>query len=134
MFDDTASGAFTPSGSRLVNLSCKSNVAGSGTLILGFFVGGSTSRTLLVRASGPNLAAFVAGTMPDPQLQLYDSSGNLVLSNAGWGGDPQVTAAGNSVHAFPLSNSSSLDSVLLLTLPPGGYTAQASSVSGAGGV
>jgi hypothetical protein len=37
------------------------------------------------------------------------------------------------VLAFPYSLSASRDSALLITLSPGGYTAQASSVSGGAG-
>ena len=75
--------------------------------------------------------------MPDPQIALHTSVNNIdtiLASNAGWGGDPQITAVSNSVFAFPLSNPASKDSVVLVTLPPGGYTAVASSVSGTGGV
>ena len=36
--------------------------------------------------------------------------------------------------AFPLSNAASKDAVLLVTLPPGSYTAQVSGVGGSTGV
>jgi hypothetical protein len=72
--------------------------------------------------------------MPDPQIALVNaSSGSSIVTNAGWGGDPQVTAASNAVGAFSLGNPASADSVVLVTLPVGSYTAQASSVSAVGG-
>ena len=39
----------------------------------------------------------------------------------------------NAVGAFALTDPASKDSVLLVTLPPGGYTATASGVGGTGG-
>ena len=71
--------------------------------------------------------------MPDPQLQLFTGS-TQIAANAGWGGDPQLTAAMNAVYAFLYTNPSSADSALLVTLPPGTYTAVASSVSGTAGI
>jgi hypothetical protein len=101
-------------------------------------VGGTTAKTVLIRAWGPALtpAPFsVAGAMPDPQLQVYSTaSGDILLAaNAGWGGDPQIAAAASAVYAYAWSNPGSADSAVLITLPPGNYTAQVSSPSGAGG-
>ena len=104
----------------------------------GFIVGGSTSKTVLLRATGPALALLgVSGTMSDPQLALHttiNGQDTVLATNAGWGGDPQITAADSAVYAFPLTNPASKDSVLLLTLPPGSYTAVVSSVTGTAGV
>ena len=86
----------------------------------------------------PALAAFgVSGAMPDPQVALHTTiNGNdtLLAMNTGWGGDPQLTAVSNSVFGFPLTNPASKDSVLLVTLAPGNYTAILSSLSGTAGV
>jgi len=56
-----------------------------------------------------------------------------MVSNTGWGGDLTLTAVSGLVGAFSLSANSS-DSVLLVTLPPGGYTAQLSGVNGSTGI
>ena len=97
-------------------------------------IGGSTARTVLIRAVGPGLGALgVPSTMPDPQLVLNASAGGVVGTNAAWGGDPQIATASANVGAFSLGSATSLDSVLLITLAPGGYSAVASSVSGAAG-
>ncbi len=133
-YDDTWAGAYTSATPRLVNLSCRTNRAAGATLTAGFVIGGSTSRTVLVRAVGPALSAFgVTGTMVDPQLTVFDSSGNVVAANAGWGGDIAIAQVSGTVGAFPLTNPGSTDSAVLATLPPGAYTAQANSVSGGGG-
>ena len=84
-----------------------------------------------VRAVGPGLAAFgVPGTMVDPKLVLYSGS-SKTGENDNWGGDAQISAAATQVGAFGLG-STSKDAVLLVTLPPGAYTAQVSGVGGGG--
>ena len=89
---------------------------------------------MLIRASGPALTPFgVTGLLPDPELQLY--SGSTVLeSNTGWGGNPEISATAAAVGAFGWSSSTSADSAILVTLPPGPYTAQVSGASGDTGV
>ncbi len=107
---------------------------GSNILIAGFHIGGSTSRTVLIRASGPALVQFgVPGTLADPQLQVFSGS-TVVAGNSVWGGDGQISETAISVGAFPWKISTSSDSAILVTLPPGSYTAQVSGVSGDTGV
>jgi hypothetical protein len=136
VYDDTA--GYTPASTRLVNLSCNFQVSAGGTLTGGFIILGGTSKTVLIRASGPALQALgVSGTMPDPQIALHttvNGQDTVLASNAGWGGDPQIAAAASSVFAFAFPSATSKDSAILITLPPGAYTAQASSVSGTAGV
>ena len=137
VYDNTPTSSSTPATPRLINLSAKNQIAAGGSMTAGFVVGGATAKTVLIRATGPALALLgVTGTLPDPQLALHttiNAQDVVLATNAGWGGDPQITAASNSVFAFPLTNPGSADSVVLLTLPPGSYTAIASSVSGAAG-
>jgi hypothetical protein len=131
LYDATPAGAYTASTPRLVNISARVQVGtGGNILIAGFVIGGSASETVLIRASGPALVPFgVAGTLSDPQLQLYSAS-TLLASNSGWSGSTVIANAAASVGAFAWTNPSSNDSAILVTLPPGAYTAQ---VSGAGG-
>jgi len=138
VFDDTAAGAYTPATPRLGNLSCLAQVNAGGTLTAGFVVGGTTAKTVLIRATGPALALApfnLVGTMPDPQLTVNSTSGGstVLATNAGWGGNPEITAIDSAVSAFALTNPSSRDSAVVVTLPPGNYTAQVSSVSGVAG-
>lgn len=53
--------------------------------------------------------------------------------NIGWGGSPALTAAFSSVGAFQLANAATKDSVLLVTLSPGQYSARVSGADGGGG-
>ena len=135
VYDATPSGAYTPTSPRLVNISTRVQVgSGGGTLIAGFVIGGSTSRTVLVRASGPALSSFgVLGVLPDPKLALYSGSAELAV-NSGWGGDSAIASASAAVGAFAWNSPTSLDSAILVTLPPGPYTAQISGASGDVGV
>jgi hypothetical protein len=135
IYDDTPAESYTPSSPRLTNISARVQVGtGGNVLIAGFYIGGSTSRTVLIRASGPALIPFgLTGTLPDPQLQLNSTTG-IIATNSAWGGNAQIAAAAASVGAFPWQFPSSSDSALLVTLPPGAYTATVSGASGDTGI
>jgi hypothetical protein len=120
----------------LVNISSRAFVGtGANILIGGFYIGGSSSRTVLVQALGPALAnEGVPGTIPHPVLKIYDSGGVVLYSNTGWGSSPVLLKAAASAYATPVLQSNSADSEVLLTLPPGGYTAEVSDANNATGV
>jgi hypothetical protein len=121
---------------QLANISARAGIgSGGNSLIAGFVISGSTSQTILIRASGPALDALgVPFSAYDVEVQLLDSNQNVLASNSGWGGNPQIALAASSVGAFSWSNPSSDDSALLLTLPPGAYTARVSTLSPLGGL
>ncbi len=132
---DASPGAPTPATPRLVNVSARTQVGtGGDVLIAGFVIGGTTARTVLIRAIGPTLSAFgVTGTLVDPRLQLF-SGATIVRENDNWNGDQLLTSIGTSVGAFALSDPQSRDAILLTTLAPGSYTAQVSGVNNTTGV
>jgi hypothetical protein len=120
---------------RLINLSVRSN-AGSGaqTLIGGFVIGGTGSKSVLVRADGPSLSEFgVSGELPDPQLGLFNATGTEIASNSKWGGSAALANIFAQVGAFALPSGSN-DAALDQTLAPAAYTAQATSTSGDTGI
>jgi hypothetical protein len=119
-------------GTALANLSARAYVgSGSNTMVAGFVISGSTSQTILIRASGPALTAFgVSNVIPQPGLTLFNSSQVAITSNAGWLGSTEIAQVAASVGAFPWNNPSSADSALLITLPPGNYTAQVTGAPG----
>lgn len=123
------------SASRLINLSARAKVgAGNNVLIAGFVIGGVGTEKVLVRAIGPTLATFgLSGTLSNPQLNLTNSSGTTLASNTVWGGQATLAAAFSKVGAFPLSPTS-YDSAVLVTLPPGSYTAELSGANGTTGI
>ena len=135
IYDATALASFVAATPRLTNVSARTRVGtGGDILIAGFVVGGTTAKTVLIRAIGPTLADFgVTGVLADPRLQLFSGT-TLLRENNDWGGDTQLTTVGTSVGAFALANTTSKDAVLLVTLAPGSYTAQVAGADGGTGV
>jgi sugar lactone lactonase YvrE len=135
IYDATPPGGYSPASSRLVNLSARVQAGtGGNVLIAGFVIGGSTAETVLVRASGPALAPFgVSPALPDPEIKLNKGTETIAV-NTGWGADPQIAAAAASVGAFSWGSLPTPDSALLLTLPPGSYTAEVAGASGDTGI
>ncbi len=123
------------SGPRAKNFSCRSQTGGgASTLIAGFVVEGGNSKRVLIRATGPSLAAFgVAGVLPDPVLTLYSGSVAIATAAPGTVSDPTVQATSSYVGAFGIA-SGGQDAAMTLTLSPGAYTAQVTSQGGASGV
>jgi hypothetical protein len=139
IYDATPAGTYTTALPRLINLSARVNVgSGSNELLAGFVIGGDSALTVLIRASGPAIAAApfsVPGTLPDPQLTLQNpATGATLAQDITWGGDANVAAAAASVGAFSWSSPTSHDSALLITLPPGRYTAAVAGSTGDSGV
>jgi hypothetical protein len=133
---------------HFVNLSARCQAgSGSQALIAGFIISGKSGETVLIRGVGPALGAFgVAGAMANPALNLFDSSGNVIASNVGWGSSSTrgnstvqatVTAASastfSSVGAFSLP-ANSPDCAFVATLPPGSYSANVSGLNNTTGV
>ena len=133
LYDSTPKASFTAGTPRLVNVSVRRNIPEGSPLVAGFYIDGTTSRTVLIRAIGPGLAVFgVPETMPDPELKLLGANSAVIAANDNWGGTAQLTATGATVGAFAVSNPASNDAMLLITLPPGKYTTEVIG-RGAGG-
>ncbi len=134
IYDGHPTAAFSVATPRLVNVSVLKNIGTS--LTAGFVIGGTGSRTLLIRAVGPTLGAApfnVPGTVADPQLALFNSASARIGENDNWGGTAALSAAFTAVGAFQLSGPTSRDAALLATLTPGNYTVQVSGVGGTTG-
>ncbi len=124
---------------RLINISARADVGtGNNILIGGFAIGGSTAETVLIRAVGPGLNDTFPSVFPlssvlnQPVLTLLRGSTTLA-TNTVWGGDATIASVANTIGAFPL-NAAHADSLLLVTLPPGDYTAQVSGLNGGTGI
>ncbi len=125
---------------QLTNISTRAFVGtGSSVEIAGLVVEGSAPTQVLVRAVGPTLGAApynVAGVLAQPTLTIVDSSQNTVATNTGWSTSSNAAAIATEtakVGAFSLP-SGSADCAILVTLPPGSYTAIVSGVGGSTGV
>jgi hypothetical protein len=121
--------------SRLVNLSSRASVGTVGNiLIAGFVITGNVPERVLIRGIGPALAQFgVPGALATPQLVLFDSNNDALQSNSGWGGGPGLSQTFARVGAFALG-AGSADAAILVTLPPGAYTAELTGANGSSGV
>jgi hypothetical protein len=115
---------------HLLNISTRGTIStADGVMIAGMIVGGTTGQTVLIRGIGPSLAGSVAGTLPDPQLSLVDSFGQVIAANNNW---QDTQAAG--IAATGLAPGNALESAILTPLVPGSYTAILSDVNGATGI
>ncbi len=120
---------------RLGNLSTRAQVGtGANVMIAGFVVQEGAPKRVLIRAVGARLGSApfnLTGVLADPQLQLFNAEGTLVLANDNWSSDDATTMS--AVGAFALANGSR-DAALVATLSPGSYTAQVSGVNNSSGV
>jgi len=121
-------------GTRISNLSSRLEISTAGAKgAMGFAVSGTSAKKLLIRASGPTLTADfgLPGYLAAPVLTLTTDSGKtMVGTNTRWGtaaNASDIPAAAASSGAFAYK-AGSADSVLLVTLQPGTYSAEISGV------
>ena len=89
--------------SRLPNLSVRTNLGTSQTLIVGFATIGS--KNMLVRGVGPGLSGFGLSTfLPDPTIELYNTTSAKIDENNDW--SPALTSVFANVGAFGLAGGS----------------------------
>jgi hypothetical protein len=139
--------------SELSNISTRGFVqSGDNVMIGGLIIEGDVPATVLIRARGPSMSGapfFVPGTLADPFLQVF-SGQNVIAQNDNWQDAPscngfvcgtadQIAATGlDSCRPNPGQTtpppSCTLESAILITLPPGAYTAIVSGVGGGTGV
>lgn len=125
----------TSSTSRLTNLSVLAQSGpGANLLTAGFLVQGSTSQTVLVRGDGPALSGFgVANALNHPILTLVrQADGAVLATNAGWNNDSRLAAAFTATGAFPFT-ANSADAAIVVTLPPGLYSASVGDTNNSSG-
>ena len=119
-----------------VNVSTRGRLVNTDdSVIVGFVIGGTGSRSVLARAVGPSLATFgVPDALSRPVLTLFRGS-TVIASNEDWTTtDPaRLTKAFERVGAFSFASETTPDAALLVTLPPGAYTLQATGAGGATG-
>lgn len=125
----------------LVNVATRAWVGdGDQVLIGGFVVQGAAPKSMLIRAAGPALAPFgVTDALADPILRIYGGA-TLQAENDQWGTPATGTgatgaqlaaaAARAGAFAFPAG---SADAAVLVTLPPGAYSAVVEGARGATG-
>ena len=117
-------------GKNLSNVSTRVSVyEDDNVMIGGFIVSGETDKTVVLRAIGPSLVkAGVKGALVDPLLELYGSDGTLIAQNDNWNSLPQEEVPSGFEPAEPN------ESLIMVTLPAGSYTAVLRGVNGTTGV
>jgi len=109
--------------SKLANISTRAYVGTADDIVIaGFLLGNHTNDDrIVVRGIGPSLTeAGVPNAIADPTLELRDGNGALLGVDNDWQDNPtqaaELTAAG-------LAPTNQLESGMVMTLPPGLYTA-----------
>jgi hypothetical protein len=131
-------GATDTRNEKLINISTRSLTGtATDTLIAGFVISGSEAKPVLVRAIGPTLATFgVNGALSAVRLEVFQGATSLAVGTD-WGAPANnpstVAAVAARVGAFALP-ANSRDAALVLSLPPGNYTAVVTGQGGASGV
>jgi len=124
---------FAP-GPRPVNLSSRAQVlTGNDVMIAGFVIGaGSGNKTVAIVATGPSLSQYgIANPLANPTLTLKRSADQAVIaSNDNW----QTAGNAAQLQAAGLAPSDPLEAAILVSLPPGAYTAIVQGTSGGTGV
>lgn len=102
---------------------------GNNVAIVGFIITGNAAKKIIVRGIGPSLTTVgITGVLADPVLELHGPNGSLITSNDNWK-DTQQAAIQSSI---PPKND--LESAIVATLAPGGYTAILRGKNGGTGV
>lgn len=119
-------------GSTLLNISTRGQVEiDPNALIGGFFLGGTDSKRVLVRAIGPSLAAAnVPNPLADPILELRDGNGALLGSNDDWGSSSNHA----EIQASGIAPTNPKESAILQVVPAGPFTAIVRGVNNTTGV
>lgn len=103
-----------------LNISTRMRVeTGENVLIGGFIITGNAPKKVIVRAIGPSLTALgVPGALANPTLELRGAGAVLLASNDDWrlGQQSEIQNSG-------LAPQNDLESAIITTLAPGGYTA-----------
>jgi hypothetical protein len=107
-------------------------LTGNDVMIGGFIINGTAPQTVAIVATGPSLAQYgISNPLANPSLVLVrQSDQTIIASNDDW----QTDASASQLQAAGFAPSNPLESGLLVTLPPGAYTAVLSGVGNATGV
>jgi N-acetylneuraminic acid mutarotase len=111
------------------NISSRLRVeTGENVLIAGFIVTGTGSKRIVVRGIGPSLP--VDGALADPELELYNASGEIIASNNNWNDAPNRQELIDST----LAPSHPLEAAIVARVLPGNHTAVVRGTNGSTGI
>ncbi len=129
----TATPSPTPTPARSLNISTRARVqTGDDVMIGGFIVTGNAPKRVILRAIGPSLQGFgLPGVLADPMLELHGPNGSLIASNDNWRENPEQALL---IQASGIPPQDDLESAIVATLPPAGYTAVVSGTANGTGL
>jgi hypothetical protein len=90
-------------------------------MIEGFIITGNASKPVVLRAIGPSLAGSglpAGAALADPVLELRGPTGGLIMRNDNWKDDQRALIEGTIYQP-----TDDRESVIVVTLQPGAYTA-----------
>ncbi|MEY2490277.1 MAG: hypothetical protein QOC70_2219 [Verrucomicrobiota bacterium] len=103
--------------STLGNISTRLRVqTGDNAMIGGFIITGTQPKTVIVRGIGPSLT--IPGALPDPVIEVYGASGQLLATNDNW--NDSLTR--QQIMDSGLAPTNDLESALWGIINPGAYT------------
>jgi glucose/arabinose dehydrogenase len=106
--------------SQPLNISVRARVeTGSGVLISGFINTGTAAKKVIIRALGPSTG--VTGALANPVLELHGNDGSLITTNDNW--KDNTAQQQQDIINNQLAPTNDLESVIVITLQPGTYTA-----------
>jgi hypothetical protein len=109
-----------PFASSLANISTRAHVGtDDDVLIAGFIIGGDQPTRIVLRAIGPSLSrSGVSDVLLDPTIALHDSNGSVLAQDDNW-----QTNQEQELKQTQLAPTDERESAILISLPPGAYTA-----------
>jgi hypothetical protein len=122
---------------QLANISTRGHVETDTNVMIGGIIALQPNPArVLVRAIGPSLTALgVANALQDPQVELRDVNGTLVVANDDWKTrEPSHVSQQTEVEQTSVAPSDPRESAARVTLDPGNYTAIVRGKGGTTGV
>ena len=105
----------------MANISSRGFVDTGDNVMIGGFIAGSNSgdTKVLIRGIGPSLEGQVPNALADPILELHDPNGATIETNDNWKDSPERA----DIEATGIPPTHDLESAILRTVSPAGYTA-----------
>ena len=104
--------------------------SGNNVMVGGFIIYGESPKRVMLRGIGPSLATFgIPDAMPDPVLELFDTSGATLAFNDDW-----HSAQRQTIQETGLAPTNDREAALVTTLSPGSYTVVVKDASNSSGV
>ena len=96
----------------------------------GFIITGTAPKRVILRAIGPSLVRYgITDVLADPVLELHGPGAFATITNNNWRDTQQA-----EIQATGIPPTNDLESAIVVTLPPGAYTAIVRGNGGTSGV